>query len=41
MKKIPTIFDRDWKGNRGVIDKLIVDYPSTAGMVKIKGKDFK
>lgn len=21
MKKIPTIFDRDWEGNRGVIDK--------------------
>ena len=27
MKKIPTIFDRDWDGNRGVIDKLVVDYP--------------
>lgn len=26
MKKIQTIFDRDWKGNRGVIDKLIVDF---------------
>lgn len=23
MKKIPTIFDRDWEGNRGVIDKPI------------------
>ena len=23
MEKIPTIFDRDWEGNRGVIDKPI------------------
>jgi len=23
MQKIPTIFDRDWEGNRGVIDKPI------------------
>lgn len=22
MHKIPTIFDRDWEGNRGVVDKL-------------------
>lgn len=27
MEKIPTIFDRDWNGNRGVVNKLIVDYP--------------
>lgn len=26
MKKIKTIFDRDWDGNRKVIDKLIVDF---------------
>ena len=25
MKKIQTIFDRDWEGNRGVIDKYIDD----------------
>lgn len=25
MKKIQTIFDRDWEGNRGVIDKYIND----------------
>jgi hypothetical protein len=26
MKKIKTIFDRDWNGNKKVIDKLIVDF---------------
>lgn len=26
MKKIQTIFDRDWDGNRGVIDKLVVEF---------------
>ena len=26
MRKIKTIFDRDWEGNRGVIDKLVVDF---------------
>lgn len=25
MKKIKTIFDRDWKGKRGVINSLVVD----------------
>lgn len=25
MQKIPTIFDRDWNGNRGVVDKLVID----------------
>ena len=25
MKKIKTMFDRDWEGNRGVIDKSVVD----------------
>lgn len=25
MNKIPTIFERDWIGNKGVIDKLMVD----------------
>lgn len=25
MKKIQTIFDRDWEGNRGVIDKYVVN----------------
>lgn len=25
MKKITTIFDRDWEGNRKVIDKLLID----------------
>lgn len=25
MQKIPTIFERDWDGNRGVIDKLKID----------------
>ena len=25
MEKIPTLFDRDWEGNRGVIDEPIVD----------------
>lgn len=27
MKKILTIFDRDWQGSRHVVDKLIVDFP--------------
>ena len=26
MQKIPTIFDRDWDGNRGVVDKLTGEY---------------
>lgn len=26
MKKIKTIFDRDWEGNRKVVDKPLVDY---------------
>lgn len=26
MEKIPTIFERDWNGNRGVVDKLVVDF---------------
>lgn len=25
MQKIPTIFERDWEGKRGVIDKLVVN----------------
>ena len=25
MEKIPTIFERNWEGNRGVRDKLVVD----------------
>ena len=25
MQKIPTIFDRDWNGNRGVINKLLIN----------------
>lgn len=25
MQKIPTIFERNWEGNRGVIDKLLID----------------
>jgi hypothetical protein len=25
MQKIPTIFNRDWQGNRGVVDQLVVD----------------
>lgn len=25
MKKIKTIFDRDWNGNRGVVDKYVID----------------
>lgn len=27
MKKIPTIFERNWDGNRKVVDKLTVEYP--------------
>jgi len=30
MNKIKTIFDRDWEGNRGVIDKVIVEIPENA-----------
>lgn len=26
MNKIPTIFERNWEGNRGVVDKLVVDH---------------
>ena len=25
MEKIPTIFERDWNGNRGVIDRWVID----------------
>ena len=28
MKKIQTIFDRDWDGNRGVVDKTLMTFPS-------------
>jgi hypothetical protein len=30
MNKIQTIFERDWEGNRGVIDKQVVDIPANA-----------
>ena len=30
MQKIKTIFERNWEGNRGVIDKNIIEIPSSA-----------
>ena len=46
MKKIKTIFDRDWEGNRGVIDKFINDYgllslPTTKATEKIDGTNVR
>ena len=29
MKKIQTIFDRDWDGNRGVVDKYVEGFCPT------------
>jgi len=36
MKKIKTIFDRDWDGNRGVIDKLVLNSLGGAGIATEK-----
>lgn len=30
MEKIPTIFDRDWEGNRGIVNKPLFQIPSGA-----------
>lgn len=36
MEKIPTIFDRDWDGNHGVIDQLAVDPDFWTGLATEK-----
>lgn len=39
MQKIPTIFDRDWDGNRGVVDKIsddVKDFPFREAIVTEK-----
>lgn len=36
MEKIPTIFDRDWDGNRGVVDRLVVDEDFHTGVATEK-----
>lgn len=39
MKKIPTIFDRDWEGNRKVIDKYVIDPAMFEGAVATEKLD--
>lgn len=39
MEKIPTIFDRDWEGNRGIIPKLVVDPVAFNGSVATEKVD--
>lgn len=39
MKKIPTIFDRDWKGTRKVIDKYVIDPAMFEGAVATEKLD--
>lgn len=34
MKKIPTIFERDWDGNRGVIPKFNEEFKSVFNAIK-------
>ena len=35
MQKIKTIFERDWDGDRTVIDKLIVDFDFANALAKL------
>jgi hypothetical protein len=39
MEKIPTIFERDWLGNRGVVDTYAVDPAGFAGAVATEKLD--
>ncbi len=39
MEKIPTIFERDWEGNRGVIDRYVIDPSQFAGAVATEKLD--
>jgi hypothetical protein len=41
MKKTPTIFDRDWNGNRGVIAKLVVNPGGAEATEKIDGTNVR
>ncbi len=36
MNKIPTIFERDWEGNAGVVDKLVQPFPFADAMATEK-----
>ena len=36
MRKISTIFERDWNGNRKVLDKLVVDFDFTTALATEK-----
>jgi hypothetical protein len=40
MRKTPTIFDRDWDGNRGVVAKLVV-WPSHDATEKLDGTNVR
>ena len=39
MEKIPTIFERNWEGNRGVIDKIVVDIEKVESAVATEKLD--
>lgn len=41
MRKVPTIFDRDWSGNSGVIEKLIVHPGAAIATEKINGTNVR
>ncbi|MFW5962139.1 MAG: hypothetical protein ACOCQR_00810 [bacterium] len=43
MRKIKTIFERDWKGNRGVVDNLIVnfDFSNAIATEKLDGMNIR
>ena len=42
MKKIKTIFDRDWEGNKGVIDKPLMTFsPDVVATEKLDGTNVR
>lgn len=41
MNKIKTIFDRDWEGNRGVVNKPVVDLSNTVAYEKVDGTNIR
>jgi len=44
MEKIPTVFERDWLGNRGVVDKYVVNparFVGAVATVKLDGANVR
>lgn len=41
MRKVPTVFDRDWEGNHGVIPKVIVNPGGAPATEKLNGSNVR